>query len=206
MTDIVWTEEVRSLKDLKPYEKNPRRITKTHFEKLLDNITKCGYNNRLLINADNTIVGGHARLKALKQLGHKEVKVLVPNRQLTEEEFKRILVTDNIHFGEFDLDMLANDFDADQLKEWGFNDAALPNLSESLTDDDLPMLTEEDVIVWMLGAHTLMAGNIPVVDMIDKLIDYDTPILMIAERSNCDSIIKGWEKLTGKKVVEAKDV
>lgn len=207
MTDLVWKEETRLLSQLKPYPFNPRKMTKVEYENLVENLRAVGYHNRMKIDIDNTIAGGHQRLKALKQLGFKEVPILVPTRKLTDKEFRRVLITDNKHYGEYDQDILANHFDNEELEEFGMNEIALP--SGTLTDEDLPPLKDEQINVWLLGAHTLMGGNIPVIDMIDRLIDYDTPILMIAERSNCDAIIKGWEKLTGKKAVlssESSDV
>jgi len=117
--NITWTEETRKLSDLKPYENNPRYITKASYQRLLKSIQECGYNNRMLINKDNTIVGGHARLQALKEMGYTEIKVLVPNRLLTHEEFQRILITDNLDFGDFDTEILANHYDIELLLDWG---------------------------------------------------------------------------------------
>ena len=117
--NITWTQESRKLEDLRPYEHNPRYITKEAYKRLLKSIKECGYNNRMLINLDNTVIGGHARLKALKELGFDTIDVLVPNRLLSIREFKQILITDNLEFGQYDFDMLANSFDVEALLEWG---------------------------------------------------------------------------------------
>lgn len=138
MTKIIWTQESRKLSDLKPYEQNPRFITKTAFNKLLKSIRECGYNNRLLINLDNTIVGGHARLKALKELGFDSIEVLVPNRLLSEDEFKQILITDNLDFGDYDMDILANNFDVQALLDWGLP----PELFESGNSPDMEAMND----------------------------------------------------------------
>lgn len=66
------------------------------------------------------IIGGHARTRALKEIGIKDVQVLVPDRELTEQEFKEILIKDNLHEGSFDLDILSVDFDIDELLSMGF--------------------------------------------------------------------------------------
>lgn len=118
---ITWQEEKRKLAQLKPYERNPRRISKIAYEKLLKSIKELGYSNRIKVNKDNTIVGGHQRLRALKELGFKEIEVLVPNRQLTIEEFKQDLVTDNLPFGEFDMDIISSDFEIGDLLDWGMH-------------------------------------------------------------------------------------
>jgi ParB-like chromosome segregation protein Spo0J len=120
--EITWTEQKRKLKDLSVYERNPRRISKIAFEKLKESLRLSGYNSRLLINLDNTVVSGHQRIRALKELGVSEIDVLVPNRLLTPKEFERVLITSNISAGEFDMDLLANEFDADELIDWGMDE------------------------------------------------------------------------------------
>lgn len=118
---ISWNEETRKLSELKPLEKNPRRISKVEFERLLDKIKRLGYSNRIKVNLDNTVVGGHQRLKCLKQLKWNEVKVLVPSRQLTEKEFRESVITDNLSAGEHDFDILSNEWDVPELIEFGMD-------------------------------------------------------------------------------------
>lgn len=119
---IIWKEEIRKLSELKPYPDNPRRISKIEFEKLKDRIQRLGYHNRIKVNADNMMSGGHQKYKALQQLGWHNVQVLVPSRQLTPEEFKEIVITDNTTSGEWDKDILANVFEVPQLIEWGIDE------------------------------------------------------------------------------------
>lgn len=125
---IQWTEQVVPVAKLKPYERNPRRISEKAFEKLKASLAESGYHQRITVNADLGVVGGHMRIRALKELGIREVPVLVPDRNLTEAEFRRILIQDNLPFGEFDFDELANGFDIDELVEWGFNEDQLVGL------------------------------------------------------------------------------
>lgn len=116
---IIWHEEVRKLADLKPFESNPRTVPKEQFNALIENIKEVGFTNRLIITKDNLVLGGNQRLKALKKLGFKEVKVLVPDRELTQKEIDRINVTDNLSAGNWDTDILGNMFDAQELIDWG---------------------------------------------------------------------------------------
>lgn len=119
---ISWQSEWIAIKDLKEFEHNPRRMSKEDFARLVCDIEQDGYHNRLIVNQDNTIIGGHSRKKALLKAGYKKndkIEVLKPNRQLSEDEFKRINVKDNLPFGEFDFDVLGNQFDAGDLVEWG---------------------------------------------------------------------------------------
>lgn len=119
---IEWREQKVLLKDLQPYERNPRRITKTQFERLKAAISKVGFHTPLLATIDYKILAGHQRLRALRELGVTEVVVRIPSRVLTEDEFKQILVQSNLQMGEFDMDVLANDFMPRDLIEWGFPD------------------------------------------------------------------------------------
>jgi DNA modification methylase len=126
---IEWIETEMPLKALKEYGRNPRRMTKAQFESLVKSIKQDGYHQRLIVNQDGTIIGGHQRKKALKEAGYQSVDkipVLMPSRQLNEEEFKRLNVRDNLPYGEFDFDMLTADFDIDELKEWGMPENLLP--------------------------------------------------------------------------------
>jgi len=116
---ITWSEETRNIDDLKLFAENPRYISKENYAKLIKSIKECGYNNRLLVNADNGVIGGHQRIHALRELGVKEVKVLVPSRHLSDKEYRQILITDNLDFGAYDFDILANNFDIESLLEWG---------------------------------------------------------------------------------------
>jgi hypothetical protein len=136
---IEWIETEMPLKALKEYGRNPRRMSKDQFGSLVKSIKEDGYHQRLIVNQDGTIIGGHQRKKALKEAGYESVDkipVLMPNRQLNEEEFKRLNVRDNLPFGEFDFDILTADFDIDELKEWGMPEGWLPNVGD---EDDFKL-------------------------------------------------------------------
>lgn len=137
MEPLVWTEQMRKISDLKPYPDNPRRISKEQFEKLKDRIKRLGYHNRIKINLDNMMSGGHQKYKALQQLGWQELQVLVPNRMLNDREFKEVVISDNLHSGEFDFDILANHFDPAELVEWG-----MPETYFDVVSDDVQVEPE----------------------------------------------------------------
>ena len=69
MTKITWSTEVRKVKDLILWDKNPREITKTAFKRLLDKIKRFGFHSVIVIDIDNTILSGNQRKKALEKLG-----------------------------------------------------------------------------------------------------------------------------------------
>lgn len=133
---IVWTEKTVPIDELKPYEKNPRIITHDAFERLKDSIKKLGFHQRMLCQPDGKVIGGHQRLRAMKELGATEIKILIPSRELTTEEFRQLLIQDNLPFGQHDFDMLANDFTVDELTDWGMPESWL--LGKTETEKETP--------------------------------------------------------------------
>jgi len=74
----------------------------------------------IVVNADMIVLGGNMRLKACKEAGLKEVPVIFAE-DLTEEEQKEFIIKDNVGFGEWDWDMIANEWDSEQVEEWGLD-------------------------------------------------------------------------------------
>lgn len=119
---IKWRSAFVKLKDLKDYDKNPRKMGKDEFNSLVTSLQEDGYHQRLLVNTDGTIIGGHSRKKALLKAGYtldSEIEVLIPTIPLVGDDFDRVNIRDNLSFGVFDFDMLANNFDPQQLIGWG---------------------------------------------------------------------------------------
>ena len=120
--------------DIKPDPKNPRKISKDEYEKLLKSIKddpKLLNAKPIIIDENNVILGGHQRYKACLELAIEDVPVIVM-ANLSERERKKLLIIDNTHNGEFDFDMLANDnWDLHDLAEWGVNlDFFIPTIDE----------------------------------------------------------------------------
>lgn len=109
------------LTDLTPTEHNPRQINQKDFEKLkksLKEFPEMKEIREVVIDENNRILGGHMRVKALKELGEKTVYV----KQvfgLTEEQKNEFVIKDNIANGEWDMDELANSWSDLPLDEWG---------------------------------------------------------------------------------------
>lgn len=102
----------------------------------------------MVINTDNIVLGGNMRLKALKELGYKEIpdKWVKRAEDLTDEEQRRFIIADNVGFGEHDWEMLANEWDSEELGEWGLD---IPNWSlgveqNSMNDEDVSHIKLED--------------------------------------------------------------
>ena len=128
---IQWTDKTASLIDLVPWERNPREISKKAFKALKDSLRDNGLFRPIVVQNDGvSVIGGHQRIRALQELGIKEVPVKVPHRQLTNDEFRRIAIQDNLSFGEWDFDILGADFKVEELSAWGMQDALIHNIEE----------------------------------------------------------------------------
>jgi ParB-like chromosome segregation protein Spo0J len=121
--------------DVKPNPKNPRIIKDGKFQKLVKSIQEFPdmLNKRPLIvftDVDNKycVLGGNMRLKALNELKFKEIPVIIAD-EWTEEQKAEFLIKDNVGFGDWDWDSLANEWDAEKLDEWGL---------------DVPIILDED--------------------------------------------------------------
>lgn len=125
----------RKLTELKELPGNPRIIKKDQFEKLKQSIKDNAdyFEARPIILSDRTgelvILAGNQRYKAAKAIGMTDVPtILLPN--LTEEREKEIIIRDNVENGDWDWDMLFNEWDTDKLQEWGVN-----NIKQSIQDE-----------------------------------------------------------------------
>jgi hypothetical protein len=112
------------LKDIKPNPNNPRVLRDDKFQKLKQSITefpKMLSLRPMVIDENNVVLGGNMRLRALQELGFTDVEDAWVKRSsdLTEDEKKRFIIADNVAFGEWDWDTLANDWDVVDLEAWG---------------------------------------------------------------------------------------
>ena len=94
---------------LKPATHNPRQISKKQYNDLKDSIEKFGLVDPIIINKDFTVIGGHQRLKVCKELKYKDIDCVA--LFLTKEEERELNIRLNKSGGEFDLDILANEFE-----------------------------------------------------------------------------------------------
>lgn len=129
MEKLVWKTEKRKIDDLLAYEGNPRKMSVKQVKDLKRSIEKFDLVEIPAINTDNKIVAGHQRLKVMQMVGRgKElVDVRVPNRPLTEEEFREYLLRSNKNSGDWDFEVLA-DFEEEVLLEAGFETQEIKNI------------------------------------------------------------------------------
>src|SRR5512139_4143682 len=124
MTDkITWTNERRKLSDLIPWPRNPRQIKTDQAKRLVESFDEFGQVETIAIGPGNEVYNGHQRLNVLAQKYGKdyEVEVRVSSRLLSEKEREKLTIF--LHkgaAGDWDFDALANEFELDDLLEWGF--------------------------------------------------------------------------------------
>jgi ParB-like chromosome segregation protein Spo0J len=111
------------ISEIKPNPKNPRLIKDEKFKKLVKSIKEFPQMLELrpiVVDENNIILGGNMRFKALKEAGYSEVSIVRAN-DLTDEQKDEFIVKDNVGFGEWDWDSLANEWDVEKLDEWGLD-------------------------------------------------------------------------------------
>ena len=117
------------ISEVKNNPSNPRLIKDDKFRKLVKSIQDFPQMLELrpiVVDENNIVLGGNMRLKACKEAGLKDV-FIVKAENLTEEQKQEFIVKDNVGFGEWDWDMLANEWDTEKLDEWGLD---VPKIQE----------------------------------------------------------------------------
>ena len=140
------------LSEIKANPNNPRIIKDDKFAKLVKSITefpKMMELRPMVINKDNIVLGGNMRLKALKEIGYKEISDTWVKRaeDLTDEEQRRFIIADNVGFGEHDWEMLANEWDVEELGEWGLDIPIEKEVNtDGLFDIEIPFYEASNII------------------------------------------------------------
>ena len=122
---------------------NPRLIKDDKFKKLVKSIQEFPdmLNVRpIVVNTDMVVLGGNMRLKAIKEAGIKEINVEIVD--WTEQQQKEFIVKDNVGYGEWDWNDLANNWDAEKLTDWGLD---IPNFNTEGFADKNKELSLDDV-------------------------------------------------------------
>ena len=182
--------------ELKIKKGNPRLIKDDKFLKLVKSIEEFPkmLELRPIIYDPVTmeILGGNMRFKALQQLKYKDIpnNWLKSASELTEEEKKRFIITDNVGFGEWYWEILQNEWDKKELEAWGLD---LPKWSDGLdvnnmTDDDVDIEDEFDPI----GVSKGLTRIVIIHDNIQNAKDWikeNIPTLDYKKKGNDENII-----------------
>jgi DNA modification methylase len=156
---------------------NPRIIKDDKFAKLVKSIKEFPdmLNVRpIVVNKDMVVLGGNMRLKAIKEAGYKEVAIEIVD--WTEQQQKEFIVKDNVGYGEWDWNDLANNWDADQLQDWGLDIPGFDAEVLEAEEDDFKISNEiqtefvyGDIIE--IGEHRLLCGDSTNPEHIDILMN-----------------------------------
>lgn len=135
LLDKEWECRKVKLSEIMPNSKNPRTITKEKFERLKKKIEEVGFHSPIKVDNNGVILGGNQRYAALMDmgLGDVEMPVMFPKFELTERERQEIIITDNVSDGDWDMDALANEFDIEDLEDWGLD---LDWKDQKISDED----------------------------------------------------------------------
>ena len=170
--------KIMKLSAIKQNPNNPRSINKDKFNKLVKSIEEFPRMLELrpiVLNKDNIVLGGNMRLKACKHIGLTEVPVVYAD-DLTEEEQRQFIIKDNVGFGDWDWELLANEWDVSDLNDWGLD---LPDMDvevlEAKEDNyEEPDNLQVDVVLGDLieiGEHRLLCGDSTDSDQVAKLMN-----------------------------------
>ena len=174
---ITWQIEKRKLADLKPHSKNPRQFTDKGMKDLENSINSIGFMQPININQDGTILSGHARTLKLKEMGETQVDVYVPDRMLTPKQEEEVLVRANANTaGKWDWDLLANNFEIEEINEWGLEVPDMEVEELEAKEDDFDAEPPEKPItvlgdLYEIGEHRLLCGDSTCSDTVAKLMN-----------------------------------
>jgi DNA modification methylase len=167
-----------NINEIKPNPNNPRIIKDNKFKQLVKSIQEFPEMLELrpiIIDENNIVLGGNMRLKACIEAGLTDVPVKVAT--LSEQQKNEFIIKDNVGFGEWDWDDLANNWNVEELTEWGLD---IPNFEATLLEaeeDDFAVPEggiETDIVLgdlFEIGEHRLLCGDSTDSDQVDKLMN-----------------------------------
>ena len=135
--------KVVKITEIKANPNNPRILKDDKFRKLVTSIEKfpeMADVRPIVVNMDMVVIGGNMRLRAMKEVGWKEAPVQIVD--WTEEQQKEFIIKDNLGYGEWDWDNLANNWDEQELTDWGLD---IPNFDTEGFADKNKELSLDDV-------------------------------------------------------------
>jgi site-specific DNA-methyltransferase (adenine-specific) len=175
------------INSVKANPNNPRIIKDDKFAKLVKSINEFPQMLNLrpiVVNDDMVVLGGNMRLKACKEAGLKEIPIIKAS-ELTEQQQKEFIVKDNVGYGEWDWDDLANNWDAAELEEWGLDIPDFKTEDEAQEDDyEIPEHLRTDIVLgdlFEIGPHRLLCGDSTQTDTFAKLFENQLADLVVTD-------------------------
>jgi hypothetical protein len=211
--------QVVKIKDIKNNPNNPRIIKDDKFKKLVASIRefpKMLEIRPIVVNDDMIVLGGNMRLKALKELGLTEAPIIKIS-DLTDEQQRQFIIKDNAGFGEWDWNMLANEWDTDELEKWGLDLPDFVQTELEAVEDNFEVNenTETDIVLgdlFEIGEHRLLCGSSIDSDAVLRLINNNKIDLVFTDPPYGISVVqgskvggdKGFGNVGGGKIVKSK--
>jgi len=169
--------QVVAISSIKPNPSNPRLIKDDKFHKLVQSLKdfpEMAKVRPIVVNQDMVILGGNMRFKAMKEAKWKEVPVQVVDWD--EAKQREFIIKDNVGFGEWDWDDLANNWDAEELEAWGLDvPVGFTEEPEAEEDDyEIPDEIHTDIVLgdlFEIGEHRLLCGDSTDSNAVAKLMD-----------------------------------
>jgi DNA modification methylase len=172
--------EIVKISNVKINPNNPRLIKDDKFAKLVQSIKDLPQMldiRPIVVNSDMVVLGGNMRLRACKEAGLKQVPIIIADN-LTEDQQREFLIKDNVSGGEWDWQMIANEWDAEQLEEWGLDvpDFEPEQILEAVEDEfEVPDGgIETDIVLgdlFEIGEHRLLCGDSTDSDEVARLMN-----------------------------------
>jgi len=195
LAEINWTLRSFRLDELTDYYKNPRSLSEKEFKQLKTSLDKFGMIDKPIVNADsaNTIIGGHQRKHVLEATGVKEIECWIPDRELSDKEVEELNIRLNKNTGSWDFDVLANEFQLDDLLDWGFDkgELDLDLWAEDAPEDVEPQIDKAEELrvkwgvetgqLWQLGEHRLVCGDCTNKAVVDKVMQGERAQALISD-------------------------
>jgi DNA modification methylase len=161
---------------IKTNPNNPRIIKDDKYRKLVESIRtfpKMLEIRPIVVNADMIVLGGNMRLRACKEAGLKKIPVIMAD-DLTPEQQREFIIKDNVGFGEWDWEMIANEWEAEELEKWGLDVPEYKSEEAEVQEDDydIPDEITTDIVIgdiFEIGQHRLLCGDSTDSDQVAKL-------------------------------------
>jgi DNA modification methylase len=197
-----------SISTVKSNPNNPRVIKDDKFRKLVQSIKDFPEMleiRPIVVNQDMIVLGGNMRLKACKEAGLKEVPIIHADN-LTEEQQREFIIKDNVSGGEWDWELLANEWDTELLDEWGLDLPETETIEVLEAEEDNYEISDEittDIVLgdlFEIGEHRLLCGDSTDSDQVAKLMNGDkadiaftSPPYNAAKNSHLNGRVNGFD-------------
>jgi DNA modification methylase len=181
-------KQLIKISQVKSNPNNPRLIKNDKFKKLVKSVQDFPEMLELrpiVVDENMIVLGGNMRLKACIEAGIKEVWIDIA-KGLSEKQKKEFTIKDNVGFGEWEWDILANEWEQTELEDWGLDGFPFEDKVLEAEEDnfELPDEIKTDIVIgdlFEIGEHRLLCGDSTDSDLIEKLLDGKKPELLLTD-------------------------